>query len=155
MGTLVEQFTTNFVVGGLALFAISLGFFGIHYLNRRRQMLHQERMASLIKGLHYAGVAQDVFRKPTRDTRDHYLSGMRWLFGGAGVSTAMYGYQSMQPVADIGSAIGSALLGLIPGAIGFAHLLFGFLCRKRTASPIGAGAGVGPVYRVRAVGRRF
>ena len=146
MGNLVEQLTTSFVVGGLALFAITLGFFAVHYLNRRRQMLHQERMASLIKGLHYAGVARDIF-KPRQESRDHLLSGLRWLFGATGVSGAMYGYQTLQPVADASSAIGAALIGLIPGAIGLAHLLFSFLCsRKRTSAPMAAAPGA--LYRV-------
>jgi hypothetical protein len=146
MGNLVEQLTTSFVVGGLALFAISLGFFSVHYLNRRRQMLHQERMASLIKGLHYAGVARDVF-KPRQESREHLFSGLKWLFGGAGVSGAMYGYENLQPVADAGDAISGALIGLIPGAIGLAHLLFSYLCsRRRTTAPVAAAPG--GVYRV-------
>jgi hypothetical protein len=146
MGNLVEQLTTSFVVGGLALFAITLGFFAVHYLNRRRQMLHQERMASLIKGLHYAGVARDVF-KPRHESREHLLSGLRWLFGATGVSGAMYGYQTLQPVADAGTAVGAALIGLIPGAIGLAHLLFSFICsRRRTAAPLTTAPGA--LYRV-------
>src|SRR5262245_60609796 len=134
MTNFIEQLATSFVVGGLALFALTLGFFAIHYLNRRRQMLHQERMASLIKGLHFAGVAHDVFGKapkPTHEARDHVLSGLRWLFGATGVSGAMYGYQAMQPVADSGSAVSAALIGLIPGAIGLAHLLFSLICSRR------------------------
>jgi hypothetical protein len=155
MTNFIEQLATSFVVGGLALFALTLGFFAIHYLNRRRQMLHQERMASLIKGLHFAGVAHDVFAKPPkREARDHLLSGLRWLFGATGVSGAMYGYQTMQPVADAGSAVSAALIGLIPGAIGLAHLLFSLICsRRRPTLPIATGAGP---YRVaRAAGRRF
>ena len=146
MGNLVEQLTTSVVVGGLGLFAVTLGFFAIHYLNRRRQMLHQERMASLIKGLHYAGVARDVF-KPRQESREHLLSGLRWLFGATGVSGAMYGYQTFQPVADAGAALGAALIGLIPGAIGLAHLLFSFICsRRKTSAPVAAAPGA--LYRV-------
>jgi hypothetical protein len=159
MTNFIEQLSTSVVVGGLALFAISLGFFAIHYLNRRRQMLHQERMASLIKGLHYAGVARDVFATPQRrrtEARDHLLSGLRWLFGATGVAGAMYGYQSLQPVADMGDALGGALLGLIPGAIGLAHLLFSWICSRRgsiIATPATPGAGL---YRVaRVAPRRF
>jgi TRAP-type uncharacterized transport system fused permease subunit len=159
MSNFIEQLTTSFIVGGLALFAISLGFFAIYYLSRRRQMLHQERMASLIKGLHFAGVAHDVFAKQPRkhESRDHLLSGLRWLFGATGASGAMYGYQSMQPVSDAGAAASAALIGLIPGAIGLAHLLFSWICSRRQALPTlpplipGAGA-----YRVaRVTGRRF
>jgi hypothetical protein len=150
MGNLIEQLTTSIVVAGLAVFAISLGFFAVHYLNRRRQMLHQERMATLIKGLHYAGVARDVF-KPRQESREHLLSGLRWLFGATGVSSAMYGYQTLQPVADAGDAVRGALIGIIPGAIGLAHLLFSFLCsRRRTATP---AAPAGTLYRVAA--RRY
>jgi hypothetical protein len=152
MGNLVEQLTTNFVVGGLALFAISLGFFSVHYLNRRRQMLHQERMASLIKGLHYAGVAREVFRPKPPESRQHLLSGLRWLFGATGVSGALYGYESLQPVADAGDAVSAALIGLIPGAIGLAHLLFSLICsRRKISAPIAAAPG--QIYRV--AGRRF
>jgi hypothetical protein len=136
IGDLIQQLTTNIVVGGLAIFALSLGFFAIHYLNRRRQMLHQERMASLIKGLHYAGVARDVLVKPKPDSRDHMLSGLRWLFGAGAASGAMYGYETMQPIADAGAAMQGALIGIIPGAIGLAHLLFSWLCSRRTATGV-------------------
>jgi hypothetical protein len=90
-------------------------------------------------------VARDVF-KPRQESREHLLSGLRWLFGATGVSGAMYGYQSLQPVADAGDAVGGALIGLIPGAIGLAHLLFSFLCsRRRTSVP---AAPAGTMYRV-------
>ena len=126
----LDKLTENIVTLGLALFAISLGFFAISYLGRKRQMVHQERMASLIKGLHYAGV-KEVFVKPKKaDARDHLLSGLRWTLGGVGVSSAMYGYESIQPVADASSALGGALIGLIPSAIGLAHLLFSWLCSR-------------------------
>ena len=152
MSNLIEQVTTSVVVGGLSVFAISLGFFAISYLNRRRQMLHQERMASLIKGLHFAGVAHEVFAKQPprkRDSRDHLLSGLRWLFGATGVSGAMYGYQSLQPVADAGMAVSAALIGLIPGAIGLAHLLFSLICSRRQAvAPLIPGVGTYRVARV-------
>jgi hypothetical protein len=145
IGDLIQQLTTNIVVGGLAIFALSLGFFAIHYLNRRRQMLHQERMAALIKGLHYAGVARDVLVKPKPDSRDHMLSGLRWLFGAGAASGAMYGYESLQPVVDAGAAMQGALVGIIPGAIGLAHLLFSWLCSRRTST--GVAAPGRPYYR--------
>jgi hypothetical protein len=63
----------------------------------------------------------------------------------------MYGYQSLQPVADAGDAVRGALIGVIPGAIGLAHLLFSFLCsRRRTSAP---AAPSGTLYRVAA--RRY
>ena len=127
----LQQLTDSLVTIGLALFALALGFFAIAYLHRRRQMLHQERMASLIKGLHYAGVAREVFAKPKRDSRDHVLSGLRWLFGGVGVSGAMYGYETVQPSMDASAAASGALLGLIPAALGLAQLLFSWLCARR------------------------
>jgi len=136
---LVQLLTTNFVVGGLTTFAISLGFFAIHFLNQRRKLLHQERLASLIKGLHFAGIARDVLVKPKADSRDHLLCGLRWLFGGAAASGAMYGYESLQPVADPGVAMQGALVGLIPLAIGLAHLLFSRLCRRRETATAPTG----------------
>jgi hypothetical protein len=119
----LKVLTDNLIVAGLAVFALTLGFFAIHYLGRRRQMLHQERMATLIKGLHYAGVARDVFATPKPDPRDHLLRGLRWLFGGAGLSSALYGYERLQ-TADMSQALTGALAGLVPALIGLAHLLF-------------------------------
>ena len=130
----LQQLTDNLVAIGLALFALALGFFAISYLNRRRQMLHQERMASVIKGLHYAGVAQQVFAPVKRDSRDHLLSGLRWLIGGAGVAGAMYGYESMQPVADTAEAARGAMLGLIPGSVGLAQILCSRICARRESA---------------------
>jgi hypothetical protein len=131
------KLTDSLVPLGLAVFALVLGFFSILYLNRRRNLLHQERMAALIKGLHYAGVAKDVFAKPKADARDHLLSGLRWLFGGFGISGAVYGYQRLQPAADASTALAGLLAGLIPALLGLAHLLFSWLTRRKpgTAAP--------------------
>jgi hypothetical protein len=154
IGDIIQQLTTSVVVGGLAIFALALGFFAIHYLNRRRQMLHQERMAALIKGLHYAGIAKDVLVKPKADSRDHMLSGLRWLFGAGAASGAMYSYESLQPVADASSALQGALIGIIPAAIGLAHLLFSWICSRR---PRANALQTGPYYRTvyRPAARRF
>jgi len=131
MSQLVQQLTDNFVVVAVALIALGLVWFSINYLSKRRQMLHQERMATLVKGLHYAGVAKDIFSKPTTGSRDHAQRGLRWLFGAAGLSLALYAYASMQPSVDPTSAARGALAGIVPGLIGLAHLLFSILSRNR------------------------
>ena len=119
------------VVLGLTVFALALGFFAIRYLSRRRQTLDQQRMAALIKGLHYAGVSRQVFNRPRQDAHDHLLRGLRWLFGAGGISGAMYGYAAMQPTPVLLDGLRGALLGIIPGAIGLAHLLFSWICAWR------------------------
>ena len=131
MSQLVQQLTGNFVIVPVALIALGLGWFSINYLSKRRQMLHRERMATLVRGLHYAGVAKDIFSKPTADSRNHVLRGLRWLFGGAGLSLALYAYALMQPSADPTSAARGALAGVVPALIGLAHLLFSALSRNR------------------------
>jgi hypothetical protein len=131
MAQWLQQITANFVVGGLSVFALALGFFAISYLNRRRQMLHQERMASLIKGLHYAGVAKEVFQKQQVGARDFLFRGLRWVLGALGLSGTVGGYESLQPSADWTSIIRGALVGLIPLAIGLANLLFSWLSYRR------------------------
>jgi hypothetical protein len=122
--------TDNIVTLLVTLLAVGLGFFAIQYLRRRRETLDHQRMAAIVKGLHYAGVTRDVFKKPPADSHDHLLRGLRWLFGGLGVSGALYTYGSVEPAID-GEAIRGALVGLIPGAIGLAHLLFSMICRRR------------------------
>jgi hypothetical protein len=172
VGSLLTQLTDSLILIGLTLFAIALGFFAIWYLYSRRKMLHQERMATLIKGLHYAGVAQQVFNQPRRlqsQPREHVHSALRWMFGGVGVSAAMYGYQSMQG-AGAGEPVSSALVGVIPGALGIAHLVFAWIAarrQKKAATPVNrlnrrfvnpnaavAAASYRPAYRP-AQGRRF
>jgi hypothetical protein len=127
----VQQLTDNFVVVAAALIALGLAWFSINYLSKRRQMLHQERMATMVKGLHYAGVAKDIFSKPTADSRDYVLRGLRWLFGAAGLSSALYAYAVMQPSADATSAARGALAGIVPASIGLAYLLFAAMSRNR------------------------
>ena|SRR5438093_4318474 len=137
MNQLVQQLTDNFVFVAAALIALGLGWFFINYLSkylskrRQRQMRDQERIATLLKGLQYAGVAKDVFSKPTADWRDQMLRGLRWLFGGAGLSLACSAYASMEPSADPTSAARGALAGIVPVLIGLAHLLFSAMCRNR------------------------
>ena len=147
----LSQLTGNIIAIGLSAFALGLGFFAIRYLGRRRQMLHTERMAAMVKGLHYAGVAREVFAKPQTDSRDHLLCGLRWMFGAAGLSGALYGYEQLQAVPDPLNAMRGLLAGIIPALIGLAHLLFSWLCSRRSST---AGTSTG-YYRVRTVGRRF
>ena len=143
--------TENIVTLVLTFFAGVLGLFSIHYLRRRRDTLDHERMAAIIKGLHYAGVTREVFKKPGADSHDHLLRGLRWLFAGLGVSGALYTYGSVEPVADAGEAVRGALVGVIPGAIGAAHLLFSAVCRRRERrqNPLS------PHMIYRAAGRRY
>lgn len=128
------QLTNTIITLLLLVFALALGALAIRFLDTRRRLLHQERMAALIKGLHFAGVARDVFARPKADSREHLLRGLRWTFGGAGMSGAMYGFERFQPsadVTDVWSALRAALIGLIPVAIGLAHLLFSYLSSRR------------------------
>lgn len=143
----------NVIVVGLTVFALALGFFAIRYLGRRRQLQQQLRMAALIKGLHYSGVSRDVFNARRHDAQDHLIRGLRWLFGAGGVSGAMYAYASLQPAAAFIDAIKGALLGLIPGAIGLAHLLFSLICTLRNRASSARIPPVAGYYR--AAGRRF
>ena len=142
MNQFLQQFTNNFLAMGMGLFALVLGFFSILYLNKRRKMLHQERMASLIKGLHYAGVAQDIFGKPKTDVRDHLLRGLRWILGALGLGGALCGYTLMQPAGTALDAGRNALAAAVPASIGFAHLVFYWLSGKKKAP-----ANVAAVYR--------
>jgi hypothetical protein len=152
---LLGGLTDNVVVLGLTVFALALGFFAISYLNRRRQLQNQERMAALIKGLHYAGVRPEVFRRPSLNSRDHMMKGVRWLFGSAGLSGTLYTYGRLQPAADPVDALRGALVGLIPGAIALAHFFCSWLCARQPQSNGTTGTTVSrrPVYRT--AGRRF
>ena len=151
LGLNLTGLADNIILIGLTVFALALGFFAIRYLSRRRQSLDQQRMAALIKGLHYAGVSRDVFNQPKRDAQEHLLRGLRWLFGAGGISGAMYAYASMQPASAFGDALKGALLGIIPGAIGLAHLLSSWICAWRAR--VTARNSAHGYYR--AAGRRY
>ena len=135
----------NIVVIGLTIFALILGFFSIRYLNRRRTMLDTERTAAIIRSLHYSGVAREVFNRPRQEGREHLLRALRWLFGAAGISTAMYGYGELRPEPVAFQSIQGALLGIIPAAIGLAHLFFSWICSLRSRAL--NSAPVGGAYR--------
>ncbi len=151
------QLTNTIITLLLLIFALALGALAIRFLDSRRRMLHQERMAALIKGLHFAGVARDVFAKPAPDAREHLLRGLRWTFGGAGISGAMFGFERLQPgeVTDIWSALRAAIIGLIPLAIGLAHLLFSFLTSRRERAMSRAARTIAASPYVRAGLRRY
>ena len=158
LSELLGQLTENLVTLLLLAFAVGLGVFAISYLNRRRRTLDQQRMAALIKGLHYAGVAHDVLSRPRQDPRDHLLSGLRWLFAALGTSSAMYGYESLQPAATPTDAMSGALIGLIPAGLGLAHLVFSWASSRRQRSSFAVPRSSAPAYRVaayRAASRRI
>ena len=148
----LDSITEPVVVLGLTVFALALGFFAITYLNRRRTLRDQQRMAALIKGLHYAGVSPQALVRPKHDPREHAMKGVRWLFGSVGLSSALYGYQTLQPAADPNDALRGAMVGIIPGAIALAHFLCSWICSRAQAAPAPA-APSRQVYRV--ARRRF
>ena len=123
--------TENIITLVLTLFGAVLGFFSIYYLGRRRKTLDHERLAAIVKGMHRAGISRDAFRKAPASSHDHLLTGLRWLFTGMGVSAALYTYGSIEPVVDAGESVRGALIGVVPGAIGIAHLLCAFVCRRK------------------------
>jgi hypothetical protein len=139
MSQLIQQVIEDIVVVVAALIALGLGWFSIHYLTKRQQMLDQRQMAALVKGLHYAGVAQGILikpaanssSKPAADSRDHVLRGLLWLLGAAGLSAALYGYSLLQPLADPTTASHAAVGGILPAGIGLAHLIFSAILRNR------------------------
>lgn len=150
MNSFLQQLTNNVLALGMGVFALGLGFFSLIYLNKRRKMLHTERMASLIKGLHYAGVAQDVFGKP-KTTTNHLLSGLKWLLGALGLGGALCGYTMMQPAGTLFDAGRNALAAAVPASIGLAHLMFHwFSGRKKVPANVSAAYRPGfyrPTYR--------
>ncbi|PYX92149.1 MAG: hypothetical protein DMG67_07805 [Acidobacteria bacterium] len=158
---LTGNFTNNFVAIAMTLIALGLGLFSILYLNKRRQLLHKERMASLIKGLHYAGVAQEIFGKTKpKQPCNHLLCGLRWLLGAVGLASAVYGYIALQPGTTVNDAIRGALTGAIPAAIGLAHLIFNWLTGRAKLPvpnlPIGYRPGLyyRPAYRPNLISSR-
>jgi hypothetical protein len=151
LSNLLDGITEPLVVLGLTVFALVLGFFSISYLNRRRTIANQQKMAALIKGLHYAGVSPDVLSKPRHDPREHKMKGVRWLAGSVGLSTALYGYGSLQPTADPADALRGALVGIVPAAIALGHFLCSWICSKQPTTTTAVPSR--PVYRV--ARRRF
>ena len=143
LGLNLSGLADSVLVLGLTIFALALGFFAIRYLGKRRQTDEEARLAALIKGLHRAGIPREVFNKPKPkpDAQDHLLRGLRWLLGGAGISGAMYGYAELQPANVVTDALKGVLLGIVPSAIGIAHLIFSDLrdplsCRRHAPAPV-------------------
>ena len=70
----------------------------------------------------------------------------------------MYGYAEMQPANAVTDALKGVLLGIIPGAIGIAHLVFSWICAIRSGSRHGltsaATATTGPGPRPPLLNRR-
>jgi hypothetical protein len=148
MNQLLQGLTNNVLALGLGVFAIGLGFFSLIYLNKRRKMLHRERMASLIKGLHYAGVAGEIFGKPKSDIRDHLLRGLRWILGGLGLAGALCGYSMMQPGGTAVEAGRNALAAAVPTSIGLAHLIYYWMSGKqKTPAAVRVAYRPGMYYR--------
>ncbi len=145
MTQILQQFTGNIVVIVMAVIALVLGIFSVSYLNKRRQMLHQERMATLIKGLHYAGVAKDIFSKPstapvtttaTSTAKKYLIKGLQWLLGALGIAGAAFGVGTLQLGQSPVQASHMAIVGVVPAAISISHFISSFLTRKKKPTAI-------------------
>ena len=120
----------NIITLALTIFALALGLLAINHLRRRTRTTDLQRTAAIIKGLHFAGIAHDVLATVRTNPRDHLLRGLRWVLAGAGVSSALYGSAMLQSSPDKIEAWRGALVGIVPAAIGLAHLLFSCICSR-------------------------
>jgi hypothetical protein len=127
--------TDNIITIALLLFVLMLGLFAINQLRRRTTAMDQQRVATLIKGLHFAGIAHDVLATARTNARDHLLRGLRWLMASGGLSAALYGSAALQSSPDRTEAMRAALVGVVPGAIGLAHLVFSWICSRGGQQP--------------------
>lgn len=122
--------TNHIAAVGFTLFTASLALLAINNRRRRRLTIEQQRMAALIKGLHYAGVAHDMLATSRVAPQDHVLSGLRWVLASAALSGALYGSAALQSSPDKTEALRGALVGTIPAAIGLAHLVFSWISSR-------------------------
>jgi hypothetical protein len=152
-GTGLNGLTENLVTLGLVVFALALGAFALFYIFRRRQTLDAERMAALVKGLHYAGVSQNIFDTVKTEARDQLMRGLRWLFAALGLSGALFCSAKMQPNGDATEALRAATVGLVPASIGIAHMVSSWVTSRQRRRVSAAAAA--PRYRTVANRRHF
>ena len=99
-------------------------------------MLHQERMATLIKGLHYAGVAQQIFHQSKKTAKDYLISGLKWLFGGLGLAGTLFGAAATHPATTLTDAARMALAGVVPASIGISHFVSAAISRQKSPTRV-------------------
>jgi hypothetical protein len=88
---------------------------------RRRDIVeahHKERMAAIDRGMEIPPLPEEFFKPLEKNNRPrHLLTGMIWLFVGIGVGLFLY--------AVAGHDV--AAIGLIPGGVGLAFLIYYFI----------------------------
>jgi hypothetical protein len=88
---------------------------------RRRDIVdahHKERMAAIDRGMEIPPLPEEFFKPLEKNDRPrHLLTGMIWLFVGIGVGLFLY--------AVAGHDV--AAIGLIPGGVGLAFLVYYFI----------------------------
>jgi hypothetical protein len=117
-----EFVMTAFIVVGLVITLAVL--FG---RSRNQQLLHQERMAALEKGV-------AVVEPRLWSTRVYLLRGLIWSFCGAALCICLFGLSTSNH-----TSTSVALLGLIPLSVGLAYLVFYFTGERRQAAGGGDG----------------
>lgn len=90
---------------------------------RRRDIVeahHKERLAGIERGMDIPPLPESFFRPLERNERPrHLLTGMIWLFIGVGICLFLGTVADDEP--------GVAYLGLIPGGVGLAYLIYYFV----------------------------
>jgi hypothetical protein len=106
--------------------------FAITDYRRRRDIVesfHKERMAAIERGMEVPPLPDNVFDSNKRPR--HLLTGMVWLFIGVGM---------MVFLGAITDESGVMFLGLIPGGIGLAYLIYYFVEGKHELAEFKAKA---------------
>ncbi len=93
-------------------------------LQRRREMIHRERLAAIEKGLPLPPEEPAGMDGSTPGPRNYLLRGLVWLFLGAGLFTAVL-LTSMFAEPDDRPIIARFFFaGLVPAGVGIAYLIF-------------------------------
>lgn len=108
---------------------IGIGMLGLilNYKKRKEMfaLYHQERMAAIDKGIELPPLPEAFFSEDpkTPTPHRHLLKGLVWLFLGVAITIVIYANHRQS----------TALFGLIPAAVGLAHLIYYALVGKKAA----------------------
>lgn len=115
------------------IMGIATAMLSMYFSHRKRELIHQERLVALEKGVPVPELPEGFFNakdKGVKNSHSYLIRGLVWLAIGIGAALFFGGIGAAIPEHD-GPGMALAGMGAVPGLVGVAYLIFYSIAGKK------------------------